>query len=172
MGTEADLWQNSFVQVISSKAGRLTPFILLLLSQEFKRYLLNGRVSHVAQFSDEGVELTFYHPDRRIFYLTAILTPQKPFLFMTAEKKAALAKPPNFCRSLRKHLDYAQLTGIEQEPGERLITFQLKTHHGVYQLIFEGLSKYPNLILTGPDGKIISAMRYKSDVERPVIPQA
>jgi predicted ribosome quality control (RQC) complex YloA/Tae2 family protein len=154
------------------KRVRLTPLILLLLSQEFKRYLLNGRVSHVAQFSEEGVELTLYHPDRRIFYLTAVLTPQKPFLFMGAQKRAAMAKPPNFCRSLRKHLDYAQISEIEQEPGERLITFHLKAPHGLYRLVFEGLSKYPNLILVGPDGQIISAMRYKNEAERPVLPQA
>ncbi len=165
------MWQNGSVQVISSKAGRLTPLILLLLSQEFKRYLLSGRVSHVAQFSDEGVELTLYHPDRRIFYLTAVLTPQKPFLFMGAQKRAAMSKPPNFCRSLRKHLDYAQITEIDQELGERLLTLHLKTPHGIHRLIFEGLSKYPNLILVGPDNLIISAMRYKNDVERLVIPQ-
>jgi len=128
-------------------------------------------VSHVAQFSGEGVELTLYHPDRRIFYLTAVLTPQKPFLFMAAQKRAAMSKPPNFCRSLRKHLDYAQVAEIEQELGERLLTLHLKTPHGLYRLIFEGLSKYPNLILVGPDGRIISAMRYKNEAERPVVPQ-
>ena len=116
--------------------------------------------------------MTVYHPDRQIYYLTAVLTPQKPFLFMGVEKRPALPKPPNFCRSLRKHLDYAQIAQIDYEPGERLITFQLKTSKGLYRLIFEGLPKYPNLILVGADGLIISAMRYKNEVERPVVPQA
>jgi predicted ribosome quality control (RQC) complex YloA/Tae2 family protein len=150
----------------------LTPLILLLLSQELKRYLLSGRISHISQFSAEGVEMTIYHPDRQIYYLTAVLIPQKPFLFMGVEKRPALPKPPNFCRSLRKHLDYAQIAEMDYEPGERLMTFHLKTSKGLYRLIFEGLPKYPNLILVGADGLIISAMRYKNDVERLVVPQA
>jgi predicted ribosome quality control (RQC) complex YloA/Tae2 family protein len=93
-------------------------------------------------------------------------------VFMTGEKRPALSKPPNFCRSLRKHLEYAQLIAVQSTPGERLISFGLKTSEGIFRLVFEGLSKYPNLILVGPNNLIISALRYKNDVERPVLPQA
>lgn len=129
------------------------------------------RVSHISQSSPDQVELALYHPDRPNLYLVTALLALKPILFITGQKPPALQKPPNFCRSLRKHLEYAQVVDIQQAPGQRVIQILLKTHDGSFRLIFEGLPKYPNLILTGPDGAIISALRYRNDQERPVLPQ-
>ncbi len=134
--------------------------------------LLSSRLSHISQSSNETVELSLYHPDRPTQYLTIALLSLKPLLFISTEKQPALAKPPNFCRSLRKHLEYAQLMAVETDPGERLIHFVFKTSAGLYRLVFEGIPKYPNVILVGPDNLIISALRYKNEVERPVLPQA
>jgi predicted ribosome quality control (RQC) complex YloA/Tae2 family protein len=150
----------------------LTPTLVQILTRELKGTLLQSRLSHASQSSNEIVELSFYHPDHPTRYLTIALLTLKPLLFTSTEKRSALAKPPNFCRSLRKHLDYAQLIGVESEPGARLIHFILKKPEGQYRLVFEGIPKYPNLILVGPDNLIISALRYKSDTERPVLPQA
>ena len=150
----------------------MTPVLIQLLAKELRELLPGSRLSHISQSSNEVVELSFYHPDRAHQNLTIALLTLKPLIFASPEKRAALAKPPNFCRSLRKQLEYAQLTAVEAEPGERLIRFSLKTPEGQYQLIFEGIPKYPNLILVGPDNLIISALRYKNEVERPVLPQA
>ena len=54
-----------------------------------------------------------------------------------------------------------------------MIHFVFKTSsEGLYRLVFEGIPKYPNVILVGPDNLIISALRYKDDVERPVLPES
>lgn len=150
----------------------MTPTLIQILSRELRELLLSSRLSHISQSSNDIVELALYHPDRPTYYLTIALFPLKPLLFVSLEKRAALAKPPNFCRSLRKQLEYAQLTGVESDPGERLIHFVFKTQAGLYRLVFEGIPKYPNLILVGPDNLIVSALRYKNDVERPVLPQS
>ncbi len=150
----------------------MTPALIQILSQEFQKLLPSSRLSHISQSANETVELTLYHPDRATRTLTISLMPLKPFIFASLAKTAALPKPPNFCRSLRKHLEYAQLIGVESEPGSRMIHFLLKTPEGTYRLVFEGIPKYPNLILVGPDNLIISALRYKNDVERPVLPQS
>lgn len=150
----------------------MTPVLIQLLAKELRELLPGSRLSHISQSSNDVVELSFYHPDRPHQNLIIALLTLKPLLFASTEKRAALAKPPNFCRSLRKHLEYAQLIAVEAEPGERLIRFSLKTPEGQYLLIFEGIPKYPNLILVGPDNLIISALRYKNDAERPVLPQA
>ncbi len=113
----------------------------------------------------------FTTPTGRTYYLVTALMALKPILFLTDQKPPALDKPPNFCRSLRKNLDYAQVLDVVQEPGQRVIQILLKTHDGPFKLIFEGLPKYPNLILIGGDGGIISALRYRNDSERPVLPQ-
>jgi predicted ribosome quality control (RQC) complex YloA/Tae2 family protein len=141
------------------------------LARELRQRLLSTRLSHISQSAPEIVELTFYHPDRSTRTLVIAVFPLKPILFSTIEKRPALQKPPNFCRSLRKNLEYAQLTLIQSGAGERLMEFHFKTPDGVFRLIFEGIPKYPNLILVGPDNQIISALRYKNDVERLVMPQ-
>ena len=117
------------------------------------------------------MELVFVHPNRPPRILVVALLPLKPFLFVSSKKRPALPKPPNFCRSLRKNLEYAQLTALEAKPGERLMTFRFKTFEGAFALVYEGIPKYPNLILIGPDNNIVSALRYKNEVERPVMPQ-
>ncbi|HUO57139.1 MAG TPA: NFACT family protein [bacterium] len=150
----------------------MTPTLIQILTRELRESLLQSRLSHISQSAPETVELAFYHPDRPTLYLTLALLPLKPLLFAGTEKRTALSKPPNFCRSLRKHLEYAQLTAVESEPGERLIHFVLKAAEGSFRIVFEGIPKYPNVILVGPDNLIISALRYKSEVERPVMPQA
>lgn len=68
-------------------------------------------------------------------------------------------------------MEYAQVVDVLHAPGQRVIEILLKTHEGSFRLIFEGLPKYPNLILTGSNGAIISALRYRNDPERPVLPQ-
>jgi hypothetical protein len=148
----------------------LNPLLLQILSKELRDALLFSKLSHVSQSSAETVELSLYHPDHPHQVLVVSLLPQKPLVFFKGEKRAALLKPPNFCRSLRKHLEYAQLISVDSTPGERILNFGFKTPGGIFRLVFEGIPKYPNLILVGPDGKILSAIHYKNEVDRPVIP--
>jgi predicted ribosome quality control (RQC) complex YloA/Tae2 family protein len=150
----------------------LTPLLVAILCRELQPLLVSSRVSRATQSAEETVELELYHPDRDTLFLVAALLPLKPLLFASPRKPPSLPKPPNFCRSLRKHLEYAQLTGVESSPGERIVHFLFKTSEGAFRLVFEGIPKYPNLILTGPDNAIVSALRYKSEVERPVMPRA
>lgn len=149
----------------------MNPIILHSLARELRDTLTGARLSHIAQSSDELVDFSFYHPDRPVQRLTIAILPQKPLIFLNRQKLGALSKPPNFCRSLRKNLEYAQLTGVENSPGERILILAFKTPEGPFRLVFEGIPKYPNLILVGPDGAIVSALRYKNEVERPVMPQ-
>jgi predicted ribosome quality control (RQC) complex YloA/Tae2 family protein len=69
-------------------------------------------------------------------------------------------------------LEFARLSKLEHQAGERIVKFTWETSQGPHALYYEGLSKYPNLILTGPDGLILSAVRYLNAAERPVMPQA
>jgi predicted ribosome quality control (RQC) complex YloA/Tae2 family protein len=162
----------NLVSLVVKCLSFMTPVLIQILARELEERLSSCRLSHISQSANDIVELSLYHPDKGTQYLTIALLPLKPILFASLEKHPALAKPPNFCRSLRKQLEYAQLTGIESEPGERLIHFLFKMADGQYRLVFEGIPKYPNLILAGPDNQIISALRYKNEVERPVLPQS
>ncbi len=150
----------------------MTPTFIQILTQEFRKQLANSRVSHISQSANETVEISFYHPDLSNRHLIVSILPLNPVIFTSTAKEPALPKPPNFCRSLRKNLEYAQLTTIESQPGSRIIRFNFKTAQGPHALVFEGIPKYPNLILLDPQDQVVSALRYKSDVERPILPQS
>jgi len=150
----------------------LTPTLIRILTLEFSKTLIQSRLSHISQSSNETVELSFFHPDRPHRHLVVSLLPSNPVIFASTEKTQALPKPPNFCRSLRKHLEYAQVMSVTSEPGSRIIHFGFKTSEGLFTLVFEGIPKYPNFILLDPRKEIISALRYKNDVDRPVMPQS
>ncbi|HTA75630.1 MAG TPA: NFACT family protein, partial [bacterium] len=87
----------------------MTPTLIRILTREFNQTLVQCRLSHISQSSNETVELSFYHPERSHSHLVVSLMPSNPVIFMSSEKTPALPKPPNFCRSLRKHLEYAQV---------------------------------------------------------------
>lgn len=78
--------------------------------------------------------------------------------------------PPMFCMLLRKHLGAARLNEIIQPNLERILflKFSATTEMGdkaEITLCVELLSGRPNIILIGPQGKIIDAL-YRSDLEK------
>ncbi|MBQ1281272.1 MAG: NFACT family protein [Oscillospiraceae bacterium] len=88
------------------------------------------------------------------------------------------AQPPMFCMLLRKHLVGARIESFTQKPMERLLDITLdcldelgtpsKKH-----LMLELMGRTSNLILTGPDGRIIDCLRrvdLEMSEERQVLP--
>ena len=74
------------------------------------------------------------------------------------------AEPPMFCMLLRKHLTGARIAAIEQPEGERMLRLVLDTHDEMgdetqKQLIVEMIGRSSNVILVGPDGRILDCMR-------------
>jgi predicted ribosome quality control (RQC) complex YloA/Tae2 family protein len=118
------------------------------------------------------VVLSLYGRDRDTRHLGFSLRLSTPLFFQLESRPASRPKPSNFLASIRKHLEFARLSKLEHQAGERIVKFTWETSQGPHALYYEGLSKYPNLILTGPDGLILSAVRYLNAAERPVMPQA
>ena len=78
--------------------------------------------------------------------------------------------PPMFCMLLRKHLGAAKLTEVFQPALERILFFKFSAttemgDRAEITLYVELLSGRPNIILIGPQGKIIDAL-YRSDLEK------
>ncbi len=132
---------------------------------------MGSKLSHVSQPKDSFVVLSLYGPDRETRHLGFSLRLGTPLFFELPSRPASRPKPTNFLASLRKHLEFARLSSMEHKPGERVVRFLFETPQGPHALYYEGLSKYPNLVLAGPDGLILSAVRYMNEVERPVLPQ-
>lgn len=149
----------------------MTPFLLQCIARELEAYFKSSRLNQISQPSSDVLYLSGYHPHRKLKYIVISTALSHPIIFFSNQKPPSQLSPPNFCRSLRKHLEYAQLINIEIQPGEKILKLYFKTSSGTFQLIFECLPKYPNLILVDFNHRIVSALRYKNNPERPVLPQ-
>ncbi len=134
--------------------------------------LVGGKITKIHQPDKYTAELRLYTPggNRRL-----LLSAHPVFgrMQITERPSDNPPKPPLFCMVLRKHLDGARLTAIEQAPYDRIIRLDFAAHDEVgnpteRSLILEIMGKHSNLILTDtPTGQIIDAIRrYSHNVSR------
>lgn len=99
-------------------------------------------------------------------------------MHFTAENIENPAEPPMFCMLLRKHLLGARIVSVTQPEHERMLALELDTHDELglaakKTLVLELIGRSSNLILVGPDGRIIDCLRrmdYAGDAERRLLP--
>ena len=99
-------------------------------------------------------------------------------MHFTAENIENPAEPPMFCMLLRKHLVGARIVSVTQPEHERMLALELDTHDELglaarKTLVLELIGRSSNLILVGPDGRIIDCLRrmdYAGDAERRLLP--
>ena len=89
-------------------------------------------------------------------------SPNHPRIHLTNEPAENPAQPPMFCMLLRKHLTGGRLVSMQQPEMERLLdlTFDCTDEMGSptrKHLILEIMGRNSNLILTGEDGRILTA---------------
>ncbi|MEM3429691.1 MAG: ribosome rescue protein RqcH [Candidatus Bathyarchaeia archaeon] len=77
-------------------------------------------------------------------------------------------KPSNICMALRKHLVGGVIENIQQYEFERIIELKVSTGRGPLLLVAE-VFRRGNLILVGPDKKIILSLRYARMRDREVV---
>ncbi len=88
------------------------------------------------------------------------------------------AQPPMFCMLLRKHLVGGRILSITQPPMERMVDITIECtdemgERSEKHLIAELMGRNSNLILLGPDGRIIDCLRrvdYEMSEKRQVLP--
>jgi len=123
------------------------------LVQELQ-WLVGGRIHKIYAPSRKALVLQLHIPtkgnqqlaiDEKSFYLTHHKTPAK--------------EPSDFCMYLRKKLNNARLTKLDQVGFERILAFDFHTQEGTLQLICELFSK-GNIILT-KNKKILTAAEYQ-----------
>lgn len=77
-------------------------------------------------------------------------------------------KPPNFCMALRKHLENGVIEDISQYDFERISELLIKRGDQKYRLIAE-LFDEGNIILVGPENKILYALTYRRMRDRNIL---
>ena len=144
---------------------------------ELQRSLPDCRVDKIHQPTRDSVVLHLRNREgTRRLYLCA--NPGYPRIHLTDMATENPAQPPMFCMLLRKHLLGGRLIAVEQAGLERCVAlrFACTDELGVpaeKRLVAELMGRTSNLILVGPDDRVLDCMRrvdLTMSERRPVLP--
>ena len=156
------------------------PFDALTLkavTAELSDALADCRIDKIHQSTRDSLVLQLRsRAGTRRLYLCA--NPGYPRIHLTQMATENPAKPPMFCMLLRKHLQGGRFVRIEQAGLERCValTFSCTDEMGEVaekRLVAELMGRTSNLILVGPDGRVIDCLRrvdLTMSERRPVLP--
>lgn len=130
---------------------------------ELEQKLIGARVDKIHQPNREEIVVAFrgYDSACKVLFSARANSARVHFTAIPLENPK---QPPMLCMLLRKKLQGAKLTAIRQPELERLLHFDFDSigelgDHVTLTLTMEIMGRYSNIILTGPDGKIIDALK-------------
>ncbi len=151
--------------------------MLAAAASEIKKSALGGRVEKIFQPERDEIiiQLRTTLGGRRILINAGSNNPR--FCYSALQKENPTVAP-NFCMLLRKHLNGAKLSDIQQQGFERSvwISFECRDEMGfecTKYLIAEVMGKYSNLIFADGGLKVINALRpvdFTTSSRRQVLP--
>lgn len=140
-------------------------FTLKYIARELNDALIGGKISKINQPSKDVLSVLIYTRCGTV-KLTCDLSAK--YCRLSVGERSPETNPevaPNFCMLLRKHLQNAEVTGVEQVNSERVIRFDFKCFSEFeitdMSLYFEIMGKYSNAILV-KDGVIVGALKTAS----------
>jgi len=135
---------------------------LAALAGELRTRIDGARVQKVVQPGPQTIALQLYG-NRERTWLLASADPQRPRIYLTADRPGrGVESPTPLLLLLRKHVDGARLTEIDQPAGERILSlgFSPGVERSVHvRLIIEAISQYSNLILVDAAGQILDSVK-------------
>lgn len=133
------------------------------IKKELEEKLLGARVDKIHQPNREELVVAFRSRESacKVLFSARANSARVHLTTMALENPK---QPPMLCMLLRKRLQGAKLTAIRQPELERLLHFDFDTvnelgDHVTLTLTIEIMGRYSNIILTGPDGKVIDALK-------------
>lgn len=150
---------------------------LAAVVQECRPAVEEARIDKIFQPARDEIVLLLRGGQRNEkLLLTA--NPSHPRIQLTGVNRENPANPPMFCMLLRKHLTGGRILSLTQPPMERMVDLEIETRNELgdqvtCHLILEAMGRRSNLILTGPDNRIIDCIRrIDGDLsqQRPVLP--
>jgi predicted ribosome quality control (RQC) complex YloA/Tae2 family protein len=145
----------------------MSSFDIAVITNELMPIVNDARIDTVYQTNPKTILLKLRSP-RQPSQLLLIEAGKR--IHLTSYDLEKPQRPPNFCMALRKHLRNGRITGISQHEFERIVIMTVRRRDGEYQLIAE-LFGEGNLILVGPNGEILQALRYRRMRDRNVVPK-
>lgn len=136
-------------------------FTLKYIANELSGVLVGGKISKIAQPQKELVTLVIY-TERGSVKLEICLSAKSCRINLAEDDAPSPKVAPNFCMLLRKHLQNAKITAVEQIAGERVIyiDFDCTSEFELtkMRLYCEIMGKYSNCVLV-QDGVIVGALK-------------
>lgn len=139
-------------------------------------YINGARIQKIQQPTRRDFILTLRNKgETRKFYIN--INPQYYHIcFMNKENETKRLieipnKPPMFCMLLRKYLENAVISKVEQPPYERILEFYIETYNELSEKIYlclaiELMGKYSNVILYNYDTNMILGCAHNVGAEK------
>jgi len=155
----------------------LDAVVVSALAAELSEKIVGGRIDKVQQPERDMLLVSLRSKGENLRLLISIGTGSAR-VQLTNRSMENPAEPPMFCMLMRKHLTGAHILSVKQPDYERMMIIELDTHDELglssrKQLVIELMGRSSNLILVGPDGRIIDCMRrmdFAGDALRRLLP--
>ncbi|MDR2712721.1 MAG: NFACT family protein [Clostridiales bacterium] len=146
-------------------------FVLAAVCQELQEKILGARIIKIHQ-PDRHTVICKYHQPGDTGRLLLSANPRRAAVYLSETKQDNPDKAPLFCMVLRKYLEGAKISGIEQIPHDRILRISCSYRNDLGDistccLIIEIMGKHSNIILINQDDLIIDGIhRYSHAVSR------
>lgn len=141
----------------------LDGIMLSMLKNEIAEKLIGARVDKIHQPSKEElvISMRWNGGSGKLLVSASASAPRIHFTESAVDNPK---NPPMFCMLMRKHLAGAKLVDIEQFGLERMLHLSFSTYNEfgdpvIVKLAVEIMGRHSNIMLIGPDGRIIDAIK-------------
>lgn len=140
--------------------------VIANLVKDLNKYILNGRLSKIAQPENDELLLTIKGNEGQVRLLLSA-SASLPLVYLTDQNKPSPLTAPNFCMLLRKHIANGRITAITQPQMERIINIEIEHLNELGDLckktlVVEIMGKHSNIIFCDDKGMIIDSIKHIS----------
>ena len=138
------------------------------IKAELEDILIGARVDKIHQPSRDSLVITLRTQgagNRKLLFSSSAGTAR---VHLTEREPENPQVPPMFCMLMRKHIGSGKLINIRQDGFERILFFDFETadefgDRVVITLAAEIMGRCSNILLIGPDGRVIDAIKRVSE---------
>jgi predicted ribosome quality control (RQC) complex YloA/Tae2 family protein len=138
-------------------------WLLAAVRAELEATCSGGRVDRIGQPQPTDVALEIRTRQGTRHVLLSV-DPAMNRVHLLSRRLPSPPQPPPFCQLLRRHLEGARWLGCSQPGLERLLELRLEARDDLgnlrlLRLVAELTGRLANLVLIGPDGRVLDALR-------------
>jgi predicted ribosome quality control (RQC) complex YloA/Tae2 family protein len=134
-------------------------FLTLACLHDYLDSLLGARVQGVLLPDERSLALELYAGRRLQLLASAESQAPRMLLVPEAPRRGVGAETP-LLLLLRKWVRGARLVDVTQPPWERVLIMHFSGRAGDCQLVVELMGRYSNIILVGPEGTVLEAVKH------------